>query len=87
MVFNNMKLLFQNSLGEERVVAEVNSYTEATEEINKFLNEHNFISYYTRVWEENSRLKFDVGSWSEFFFLEDYCLEDMYNEQEESEED
>ena len=87
MVFNNMKLLFQNSLGEERVVAEVNSYAEATEEINRFLSVHNFVSYYTRVSEENNRLKFDVGSWSEFFFLEDYCLEDMYNEQEESEED
>ena len=33
--------------------------------------DNNFKSYYTRTWEENGRLKYDVGSHTEFFFLED----------------
>lgn len=65
-----MKLIFQNSRGKERVIAEPQSVEEVFKEINKFLNEHNFKSYYTRVWEENGRVKLDVGSWSEFFLIE-----------------
>ena len=66
-----MKLIFQNSRGEERVIAEPRNKKEAVKEINKFLDEHNFKSYYTRIWEENGRLKYDVGSHTEFFFLEE----------------
>ncbi len=65
-----MKLYFQNSRGEERVIAEPINREEVTKEINKFLADHNFKSYCTRVWEENGRLKFDVGSHTEFFYLE-----------------
>ena len=65
-----MKLFFQNSRGEERVIAEPSNKEEVINTINKFLDDHNFKSYYMRVWEEKGRLKFDVGSWSEFFFLE-----------------
>ena len=66
-----MKLIFQNSRGEERVIAEPQNREEVHKEIKKFLDEHNFKSYYTRIWEENGRLKYDVGSHTEFFFLED----------------
>lgn len=65
-----MKLIFQNSEYEERVIANPSNIEEVTKEINKFLDDHNFKSYYTRVWEENGRLKFDVGSHTEFFYLE-----------------
>ena len=74
-----MKLYFQNSKHEERIIAEPINREEAIEEINKFLSDHNFKSYYTRVWEENGRLKFDVGSWSEFFYLEDMTFEEYMN--------
>ncbi len=74
-----MKLYFQNSRGEERVIAEPINREEVTKEINKFLADHNFKSYYTRVWEENGRLKLDVGSWSEFFFLEGMTYEEYIN--------
>ena len=66
-----MKLIFQNSRGEERVIAEPMNKEEVHKEIKKFLDEHNFKSYYTRIWEENGRLKYDVGSHTEFFFLEE----------------
>ena len=46
-----MKLFFQNSRGEERVIAEPSNREEVNKEINKFLDDHNFKSYYTRVWK------------------------------------
>ena len=67
-----MELLFENSKGKKRKIAEPTSYKEATNEINKFLKEHNFESYYTRVIvnKERNGLMFDVGSHTEFFYLE-----------------
>lgn len=67
-----MKLFFQNSRGEERLIAEPSNKEEVNKEINKFLDDHNFKSYYTRVWVEDNRMIFDVGSWSELFILEDW---------------
>jgi hypothetical protein len=66
-----MKLIFENSNGEERVIAEVDDIDEALDEIHKFCDERDFKIYYTRQWRENNRTTFDVGSWSEFFHLED----------------
>ena len=64
-----MKLIFKSSNGKERIIAEPSNIDEVFNEINKFLDEHNFKSYYTRMWEENGRLKFDVGSHTEFFYV------------------
>ena len=71
-----MKLIFQNSRGEERVIAEPTNREEIGKEIDKFLDDHNFKSYYTRVWEENGRLIYDVGSHTEFFILEGMTFEE-----------
>ena len=46
-----MKLFFKNSRGEERVIAEPLNREEVNKKINKFLDDHNFKSYYTRVWK------------------------------------
>ena len=63
-----MKLYFQNSYGEERVIAEVQNEQEAYKEIKKFCEERNFKIYYTRSWMRNQNEKvYDVGSHSEFF--------------------
>ena len=64
-----MKLYFKNSYGEKRVIAEVQNEQEAMKEIKKFLDDHNYKSYYTRTWEHNGVKYFDVGSWSERFIL------------------
>ena len=75
-----MKLIFQNSRGEERVIAEPQDKKEAVKEINKFLDDHNYKSYYMNVCEDdNGRLRIDVGSWSEFFYLENMSLEEWAN--------
>ena len=74
-----MKLFFQNSRCEKRVIAEPSNREEVNKEINKFLDDHNFKSYYTRVWQKDDTVWYDVGSHSEFFCLKlkgedgDYC--------------
>ena len=74
-----MKLYFQNSRGVERLIAEASNREEVVKEINKFLYDHNYKSYYTRVWEDDGRLVFDVGSHTEFFILEGMNFEEWTN--------
>ena len=70
-------VFFENSAGKERVIAEVQTMDEALDAIRKFLDEHEYKSYYTRFWLEETEyenepcvvLTFDVGSWSEFFHI------------------
>lgn len=64
------KVIFQNSRHEEREIGTAVDMEGAYGVIDKFLDEHNFKSYYKRVWEENGRIKVDVGSWSEFMYIE-----------------
>ena len=72
-----MKLIFQNSRGEERIIAEPQDKKEAVKEINKFLDDHNYKSYYMNVCEDdNGRLRIDVGSWSEFMVIEGMTFEE-----------
>ena len=66
-----MKLYFENSRGERRVVAEPKSEEGAWETIHTFCEERNFKIYYVRTWKDNDGLKvYDVGSHSEFFLLD-----------------
>ena len=65
-----MKLYFENSRGEKRVIAEPKTEEAAMEVIRAFCEERNFKIYYVRTWFTPDGLKkFDVGSWSEFFYL------------------
>lgn len=67
-----MKLYFENSKGERRIIAEPESEESAMKEIHKFCEDRDFKIYYTRSWRIPDGLKvFDVGSWSEFFYLDD----------------
>lgn len=63
------KVIFENSRHEEREIGTVVDMNGAYKIIDKFLDEHNFKSYYKRTWEENGRTKVDVGSWSEFLYI------------------
>ena len=60
-------LYFQRSNGEYRLLMKDVTKEEAWKEISKFMDEHNFKSYYTRSWEMNGITTYDVGSWTEFF--------------------
>lgn len=67
-----MKLYFENSRGQRRVIAEPKTENEAWKEIHNFCEERNFKIYYVREWKTEDGLKvYDVGSHSEFFYLDD----------------
>lgn len=67
-----MKLYFENSYGERRIIAEPKTEEEAMREIHKFCDDRKFKIYYTRSWQDDDGLKvFDVGSHTEFFYLDD----------------
>lgn len=71
-------LWFQNSNGEERLIAAVETFTDVYDCIYAFVDQCNegrpankrFKIHYIRTWEENGRTKIDVGSWSEFFYTD-----------------
>lgn len=66
-----MKLYFENSHGHRRIIAEPENENDAYKEIYKFCEDRNFKIYYVRTWLDKDGLKvYDVGSWSEFFYLE-----------------
>ena len=63
-------LWFQNSQGREREIAKVSNFNDVFTGISNFLEDHNYKSYYIRSWKEDGRIKYDVGSWSEFFYTD-----------------
>lgn len=65
-----MKLVFQNSQGHERKIADVETADEAYSEIKNFCRERDFHIYYTRVWQDSDGATvYDVGAWNEKFRL------------------
>ena len=67
------KVIFENSRHEEREIGTTVDMQEAYKIIDKFLEGHNFKSYYKNVYEiEKGKIRVDVGSWSEFFYVEEY---------------
>ena len=64
-----MFLFFVNSQNKRKYLKEVHTKQEINITIKNFLDEHNFKSYYTRIWQENNEWWFDVGSHTEFFIL------------------
>jgi hypothetical protein len=65
-----MKLTFRNSQGEEREIGNPETESEAMQMMKEFCEERNFTIYYYNVRAIGNRRQYDVGSWSEFFFLE-----------------
>ena len=73
------KLYFERSNRHLLPLGEVTDLSAAYARIYEFVKEHNYKTYYTRMWTEESGITyFDVGSHSEFFI--------MYPEGEEPED-
>lgn len=63
-----MKLYFENSRGERRLIGEPQTDRESWSIIKDFCAERNFEIPYVRSWTTPEGEKwYDVGSWSEFF--------------------
>ena len=52
-----------------RVIGEADTIKRCHQIIMKFLDEHDYKSYYQRMWIEDGKMVVDVGSWSEFFWI------------------
>ena len=66
------RIIFENSRHEEREIGASVDMECAYKIIDKFLDEHNFKSYYKNVYEiEKGKTRVDVGSWSEFFYIQE----------------
>ena len=69
-----MKVYFEDRYERLREIADVNTKPEAFKAIAAFLDAHNYKSYYTRTWIEETKGKVyitcDVGSHTEFFKIE-----------------
>ena len=79
-----MNLYFRDSHGNKRLLAtNINSKEGIFEYIQTFLDEHNFKSYYTRIWYANGYTWYDVGSHTEFFLVDANIMEQYEDEQEE----
>lgn len=63
---------FENSKGVEREIGRAKTMKEADDIIQSFLDKYKYESFYWRKWmdnEDGTKIKVDVGSWSEFFYI------------------
>ena len=72
-----IKVYFVKSQTEKRLIAEVNTIEEVWAEINKFMQERNYKSYYQRLMKTDSGTRVDVGSWTQFFDIEGITFEEL----------
>lgn len=79
-----MNLYFRDRYGDKRLIASGLRFDEEIwRHIQKFLDEHNFKSYYVRTWYNNGYTWYDVGSHTEFFLVDKNLMEQHEDEQEE----
>ena len=64
-----MELYFKDCQGVERLIAECDTVSAVHKEIKKFLDEHEYVSHYSRSWGSEENIIIDVGSHSEFFVI------------------
>ena len=65
---------FSNGQGVARIIGRAKTVEDATSIINDFLKAHNYVSYYQRWWQADGKTYIDVGSHSEFFWLDKEVL-------------
>ena len=79
-----MNVYFRDSYGKRRLLeANVKDKEAVWKIIQKFLDDHNYKSYYTRVWYNEGYTWYDVGSHTEYFLVDENMMEQYENEQEE----
>lgn len=69
-----MTLFFDPGLGYSkwRVIGHPATREEAWGIMQDFMHERNYKSYYQRIWQAGEFQKIDVGSWSQFFYLDEH---------------
>ena len=65
------EVIFQNRFGLDKLIGTAQNETESIKIINDFLSAYNYKAPYWRIWEENGKKWYDVGSHSEFFYTQE----------------
>ena len=79
-----MNVYFRDSHGKKRLLREnVATKEEAWEIMQKFMDDHDFKCYYTRIWYSDGYTWYDVGSHTEFFLVDENVMGQYEDEQEE----
>ena len=67
-----LNVIFKNCKGQSRIIDTVENEKSAFKVINDFLDDHNYKSYYQRIWKKDDKTTcVDVGSWSERFIIQE----------------
>ena len=67
-----LNVMFEDSNGQLRIIDTVENEKSAFKVINDFLDDHNYKSYYQRIWKKDDKTTcVDVGSWSERFIIQE----------------
>ena len=78
-----MNVYFRDSNGKKRFLQNAPTEDFVWKIIKKFLDDHGFTSYYTRVWYDGEYTWYDVGSHTEYFLVDDNLMEVHEDEREE----
>lgn len=82
-----MNVYFRDSHGKKRLLREnVATKEEAWKIMQKFMDDHDFKCYYTRIWYSDGYTWFDVGSHTEFFLIDDDLMEQYESEHKNEQE-
>ena len=65
----NYPIYFENSRGIRREIGKAETIYDVYKIVNKFLEDHKYVSYYKRLNNLGSEYQLDVGSHSEFFYF------------------
>ena len=79
-----MNVYFRDSHGKKRLLmSDVYTPEQAWKIMKKFMDDHNFTSYYTRIWYSNGYTWYDVGSHTEYFLVDENLMGQYEDKQEE----
>lgn len=65
------KVIFQNRFGVDELIGTANNEENCVRIIEDFLSSHDYKAPYWRIWEEDGKKWYDVGSHSEFFYIQE----------------
>lgn len=71
-----MLLYFEDSRGQRRIISNPTTVSDMWKDINNFLSNHNYKSYYSRVNFGETEWVIDFGSHSDFFIVKNFDDED-----------
>ena len=65
------KVVFQNRFGLDKLIGTAQNEQDGIKIIENFLFLYNYKVPYWRVWEEDGKKWYDVGSHTEFFYIQE----------------